>query len=148
MSISPRHARNILGGTVYGAEGEKIGTVGTVYLDDRSGRPEWVTVCTGLFGTYESFVPLVGAAVYGTDVTVGFDEDTVTGAPRVDPTTGSLSEAQEQQIYRYYGLERVEPSAPWVGGGTIAAPGVEDVGAGRTRLRTYDPTETEAVRDR
>ncbi|NED87350.1 PRC-barrel domain containing protein, partial [Streptomyces sp. SID11233] len=46
---------------VYADDGEKIGGVDEVYLDDRTGRPEWVTVRTGLLGLREHFVPLAGA---------------------------------------------------------------------------------------
>lgn len=46
------------GETAYDSNGEKIGTIGQVYVDDRLGTPEWVTVKTGMFGTKETFVPL------------------------------------------------------------------------------------------
>ena len=32
-------------------DGDKIGSIGDVYLDDQTGQPEWLTVKTGLFGT-------------------------------------------------------------------------------------------------
>ncbi|HEY8372100.1 MAG TPA: PRC-barrel domain-containing protein, partial [Pseudonocardiaceae bacterium] len=47
----------LFGDEVYDANGEKIGKVGQVYLDDETGQPAWVTVRTGLFGMKESFVP-------------------------------------------------------------------------------------------
>lgn len=34
------------GRTIVGSDGEKIGTVDEVYLDERSDKPEWVTVKT------------------------------------------------------------------------------------------------------
>ena len=34
----------IQGCMVYGRNGEKIDKAGQVYLDDQTGRPEWVTV--------------------------------------------------------------------------------------------------------
>ncbi|MDO5053316.1 MAG: PRC-barrel domain-containing protein, partial [Pseudoclavibacter sp.] len=37
--------------TVVGSDGERIGKVGQVYLDDQTQEPNWVTVKTGLFGT-------------------------------------------------------------------------------------------------
>ena len=46
-------------------QGDKVGSIGVVYLDDATEEPTWVTVHTGLFGTRESFVPLLGAAVRG-----------------------------------------------------------------------------------
>ncbi|OAX67699.1 hypothetical protein A5N15_01605 [Rothia kristinae] len=46
--------------TVYGSDGEKIGRVGEIYLDDQTDQPTFATVHTGLFGTKETFVPWTG----------------------------------------------------------------------------------------
>jgi hypothetical protein len=48
------------GGNVIGSDGDKIGSIGQIYLDDQTGEPSWVTAKTGLFGTSESFVPAQG----------------------------------------------------------------------------------------
>ncbi|WP_069387390.1 PRC-barrel domain-containing protein [Cellulosimicrobium cellulans] len=90
-------------GTVVSRTGEKIGKVGQVFLDDSSGRPEWVTVRTGLFGSGESFVPLGDADVEGDEIRVPFGKDDVKGAPRVDDDGGHLSPEEEGELYRYYG---------------------------------------------
>ncbi|GGL85598.1 DUF2382 domain-containing protein [Glutamicibacter protophormiae] len=89
-------------GTVVGADGEKIGKFGQVFLDDQTGEPQWVTVRTGLFGLSESFVPLDEARMDGDTVIVPFDKQTVKGAPRIDDEDGHLSPADEQELYRYY----------------------------------------------
>jgi uncharacterized protein (TIGR02271 family) len=91
------------GGNVLSTDGSKIGGIGQLYLDDSSGEPSWVTVKTGLFGTSSSFVPLSGADIDGDDVVVGYDKDTVTGAPRIEDD-GNLSPEEEDQLYSYYGL--------------------------------------------
>ena len=39
------------GRTVVGSDGEKIGTISEVYVDAETGKPEWATVSSGLFGT-------------------------------------------------------------------------------------------------
>ena len=49
------------GVNAFDSDGSKIGSVGQVYFDDRTGRPEWVTVKTGMFGMKESLVPLSGS---------------------------------------------------------------------------------------
>jgi PRC-barrel domain len=104
MSISTDEVDRIAsgGGEVRTTTGEKIGKIVQVYLDDNSGRPSWVTVKTGLFGTQESFVPLGGANVEGVDVVVRYDKDTIKGAPRVD-SGGSLTPQEENLLYSYYG---------------------------------------------
>jgi uncharacterized protein (TIGR02271 family) len=91
------------GGTVTDSAGDKIGKVGQVYLDDRTGEPDWVTVNTGLFGRSESFVPLRGATAEGDALRVGYTKAQVKDAPRVD-ADGHLSEDEEQRLYVHYGL--------------------------------------------
>jgi len=92
------------GGTVVGTDGDKIGKVGQVFLDDQTGNPEWVTVTTGLFGTAESFVPLAQGTVQGDEIRVPYDKAKVKGAPRVEDSNGHLSESEEAELFRYYGL--------------------------------------------
>jgi uncharacterized protein (TIGR02271 family) len=95
--------REISGREAYGSDGDKIGKVGQVYLDDQSGRPEWVTVNTGLFGTNESFVPLSGASYDGDRLTVPYSKQQVKTAPNVS-TDGYLSPEEERELYKHYGL--------------------------------------------
>ncbi|MHA7280920.1 PRC and DUF2382 domain-containing protein [Arthrobacter sp. MDT2-2] len=94
--------------TVVTGEGDKVGTVGVVYLDDADDRPSWVTVHTGLFGTRESFVPLEGASVQGHDLVVAYPRDLIRHAPSVD-RDGHLSPEDEAALYRHYGLRGVAP---------------------------------------
>nr|WP_078876420.1 PRC and DUF2382 domain-containing protein [Streptomyces sp. 150FB] len=89
--------------TAYDRDGNKIGNVGQIYVDDRTGRPEWVTVKTGLFGMKESLVPLEGARRRGQDLHVPHTKDTVKDAPRLDADE-HLDPPQEKQLYQHYGL--------------------------------------------
>ena len=102
---------------VYDTTGTRIGETSEVYLDDRTGLPEWVTVTTGLFGTRETFVPLRDAELTTDGLRVHVAEGLVKDAPKIDPD-GRLTPAEERELYRYYGLERdvvVEESAPRTG---------------------------------
>ncbi|MEI7032262.1 PRC and DUF2382 domain-containing protein [Streptomyces pratensis] len=96
--------------TVYDNEGEKVGSVGRVYVDDDTGNPDWVTVKTGLFGMKESFVPLAGARRVGSDLHVAHPKESVKDAPRVD-ADAHLSVAEEEELYRHYGLTRKSGAA-------------------------------------
>lgn len=91
--------------TVYDNDGEKVGSVGRVYVDDDTGKPDWVTVKTGLFGMKESFVPLSGARRVGSDLHLAHPKESVKDAPRVD-ADAHLSVAEEEELYRHYGLTR------------------------------------------
>jgi len=89
--------------TVEGVDGENIGKVGQVYLDNGTGEPNWVTVKTGWFGTSESFVPLDAATVDGDTIRVPYDKDRIKGAPHNEAGV-PLTESDEQELYSYYGV--------------------------------------------
>lgn len=99
--FSENDIAKLQGATAYCKDGNKIGSVGEVYLDDNSGQPEWVTVNTGLFGTKTSFAPLDGASLEGDRLNLGYGKDVVTDAPKIDED-GHLSPQEEQELYRYY----------------------------------------------
>src|ERR687886_2555784 len=103
--ISRDSVQTLIGGTAYSTDGDKIGSIGTVYLDNASGEPAWVTVKTGFFGSNESFVPLEQAELTNDGVRVPYDKDRIKGAPNIE-TDQELSEQEEDQLYAYYGLGR------------------------------------------
>ncbi|WP_345402990.1 PRC-barrel domain-containing protein [Nonomuraea salmonea] len=71
--------RNLLDCHVVGSDGQSIGKVGQVYLNDRTGEPEWVTVRTGFFGMKQTFVPLQDARRSGEEIRVPFDKEMIKG---------------------------------------------------------------------
>ena len=89
---------------VYDTNGDKVGSVGQVYLDDATNEPTFVTVKTGLFGMKETFVPLNQASQAQDGLTVPFEKDFIKDAPNVD-ADGSLTPEEEQRIYEYYSLD-------------------------------------------
>ncbi|PRY44335.1 uncharacterized protein (TIGR02271 family) [Geodermatophilus tzadiensis] len=101
--ISEQQIQQVIGGTAVDRDGDKLGKIGEVYLDDETGRPEWATVHTGLFGTKETFVPLAQAEVSGETIRFPYEKAKVKDAPKID-TDGHLSPQEEQELYRYYGL--------------------------------------------
>ena len=92
----------IQGQDVYGSDGEKIGTARQVYADDQTGKPEWMTVRTGLLVLKETFVPLADAEVSANRITVPYTKAFVKDAPNIDED-GHLSPDQERDLYAYYG---------------------------------------------
>jgi uncharacterized protein (TIGR02271 family) len=106
--IAEQDIQQVQGADVYGSDGDKIGRAGQVYLDDQTGRPEWVTVNTGLFGMNESFIPLTDASFGDHGLTVPFTKDAVKDAPNVDPDDGHLSQDEEKALYGHYGLDYSE----------------------------------------
>jgi uncharacterized protein (TIGR02271 family) len=101
--ITQNDIQRLFGTDVYEQDGDKIGSTAQVYLDNRTGDPEWVSVKTGLFGTKETFVPLNKATLSDDRIVVPFGKDQVKNAPRIDPD-GELTPAEEDELYRYYGF--------------------------------------------
>lgn len=122
--ISKDQLRTLRDGDLYSVDGDKIGSIEEIYLDDRTNEPEWATVNTGLFGTSQSFVPLSGATVTEDGLTVQYSKDQIKDAPRVDAGE-HLGVEQEQELYRYYGVdgqgEGVATDRTDVAAGTAAA---------------------------
>jgi len=102
--ISHEQARDLMGADLKTTDGDKIGRIGQIFLDDQTGQPEWLTVSTGMFGTRESFVPLASADVRGNEVVVPYTKDQIKNAPNVDIEGGHLDEDEESRLYSHYGL--------------------------------------------
>ncbi|WP_433824516.1 DUF2382 domain-containing protein [Actinoplanes sp. CA-015351] len=101
--ITQNDIARLAGADVYDTDGDKVGSVGEVYLDAQGGDPKWVTVRTGLFGTKETFVPLQAASYSGDRITVSYPKGKIKDAPRID-ADGAVSPAEEVELYTYYGL--------------------------------------------
>jgi uncharacterized protein (TIGR02271 family) len=152
---------SLIGATVIDSDGDKIGTVGQIYLDAESGAPKWASVHTGLFGMSESFVPIDQADDTADGLRVAYQKDVVKNAPRID-ADGSIDESEENALYSYYGNEGVDrgvDTATTTGYDTSGPTtddamtrseerlhvGTETVQTGRARLRKYVVTEQQSV---
>lgn len=160
-----QHPTDLLGRTVYDRSGEKIGTVGQVFLDDNTGQPAWATVHTGLFGLRESFVPVERIRPDGDGLLLPVAKETVKNAPSMDASEGHLDPDEVGELYRYYELpyhpvadgdDRAQRTASPTTGRRRTGPedgpelvrheehlevGAERVERGRVRLRKYVVTE-------
>jgi uncharacterized protein (TIGR02271 family) len=164
--LNEDQAREVIGSTAYGSDGEKIGKVGNLFLDDQTGAPEFVTVNTGFFGSNESFVPVENATIEGDRLILPFGKDMVKDAPNVDADGGHLDPAEEQRLFEYYGMsfsgrsqtsgdrhETVRPEGHDTSGPTTddamtrseerVQVGKAEQERGRARLRKYVTTEME-----
>jgi uncharacterized protein (TIGR02271 family) len=103
--IAGQDIDRVLDATAYDNEGDRIGSVETIYVDDRTDEAKFVLVNTGLFGMNSSFVPLEGARMDGDDLRLAFSKDQVKDAPNLDPE-GHLEPAQEEELYSYYAMDR------------------------------------------
>jgi uncharacterized protein (TIGR02271 family) len=104
MTQTHQDVLSLRGQELRGSDGDKIGTIEEIYLDTETQQPEWAVVTTGLFGTKQTFVPIRDANTADEGISVPFDKATVKDAPSID-SDGRLSEREEAELYRHYGLE-------------------------------------------
>jgi uncharacterized protein (TIGR02271 family) len=122
---------NLIGWTAIDADGEKIGKVGQVYVDEATGQPEWVTVRTGLFGTRESFAPLYNAKPGDGELRLAVTKHQVKDAPSL-AADEQLSEAEIGTLYQHY-VGYLDPVGTYAAGaapGGTGYPGAEYAGTG------------------
>lgn len=102
--------------TIYDAEvvdqdGDKVGSLDQVYLDNATGDPAWVTVRTGRFAGRRCFCPLSNAEIDGNQIRLPYSLSMIKAAPDI-PIDRHLTEDEEEQLFDYYSLdEGPAPSA-------------------------------------
>ncbi len=136
--LSERDLSAAIGSTAHGPDGEKIGTVESFFVDDRTGAPTWVAVSTGLFGTRHSVVPATEATFTDGLLQLPVSKDAVKHAPHVGGD--HLSPEEEAELRRHYGIGTGGVAHPVAAGppaGTaVADPGTTPVPPPATGHRT------------
>jgi hypothetical protein len=107
-TTNPTDVQNLIGRTAVDHEGNKIGKVGQVYLDDQTSQPQWVTISTGLFGNKESFAPIAGSSYDGDNLVLAVTKDQVKGAPNLDADGHLLGAEFNAEIQRGHAVETGE----------------------------------------
>jgi len=118
------------------SNGDKIGTIKDVLYDDVTGRPEWVTVKTGLLGR-QSIAPIAGATFERRDdgdmvMRLPTTKDRIKEAPDFD-TDGYLTQDEERELYAHYGFMHGERTAEASYGKNYATVSRPDTGYQRHR---------------
>jgi hypothetical protein len=107
------------GRDVYDPTGARIGTAGALRTG-ADGGPEWVGVETGLLGLRETLVPRSAVRVDRDRLTVGYDREVVTGAPRCSPDDDRpLPRDEVHRLCEYY---RLDPQGRPRGGQAAVGP--------------------------
>jgi uncharacterized protein (TIGR02271 family) len=125
------------------SDGEKIGTIDEIYMDAETGKPEWLAVKTGMFGSKVSFIPIAEASDANGDVRVPYDEQQVKDAPKAE-ADGELSQEEESGLYSHYGLDYSEAHSD-SGLPEGQGDGREDTGRGTVGRDTSGPTTDDAM---
>jgi hypothetical protein len=99
------------GRTLVDHDGEPLGSVEAIYLDKATAQPEWALLEAAATGPARTFVPLVSANEEGDTVRVPFAKTLIEGAPGM-AADRELSEDQEQELYRHYGVPYSRADSP------------------------------------
>lgn len=146
------------GRTLVDHHGEPLGNIEAIYLDKVTSQPEWALLEVGATGPDRTFIPLVSAGEEGDTVRVLFAKTLVQGAPAM-AADRELSEEQERELYRHYGVPysradspsglpagEPEPAEPALAAGgpqpaeepmSVSTP---DVAAGKPEVPAEEPT--------
>ncbi|MDQ3867138.1 MAG: PRC and DUF2382 domain-containing protein, partial [Actinomycetota bacterium] len=168
-TIALEDLRSARGQPVYASDGAKIGKVEEIFLDEETGRPEWIGVGTGFLGSKRAVVPVAGMSRAEDGFRVPYTEDQVNETPDID--SDEISQETEARLYSIYGIEYSERRSGTglpedeLAGGAVASEtprgfvgerdvvrseeelevGKRDVEAGRARLRKWVETEPVAM---
>jgi sporulation protein YlmC with PRC-barrel domain len=103
MSLSTEQLEQVKGAEVTTSDGQQVGVVEGIYLDETSGQPEWALVNTPWVGKRDTFVPLREATFEGGTLSVPYRQEQLQGAPMIDPD-GALEDWEEAKLYSHYGI--------------------------------------------
>ncbi|HHU66837.1 PRC-barrel domain-containing protein [Corynebacterium sp.] len=127
-----RNIADLVTATAFDRDGEKLGSVTEVYINDTTGQPDFVEVAHGLFGMDSSIVPLRGHRLDGENLQLAFSKDLIKDAPDIDDEA-HLSDEEQERINAHFGLTDTtgaeEVYEPFESPGTLA-PGVAVHGFG------------------
>lgn len=98
-----KNIKDLFNATAYDRNGDKLGAVKEVFVDDNSGQPTFVEVGHGLFGMSSSLVPMRGHRLSGDELQLAFDKDRIKDAPNLD-ADNHLTPEDQRNIYGHYQL--------------------------------------------
>lgn len=151
-----REIRELLDATAYDVDGDKLGNVNEVYINDTSGQPDFVEINHGLFGMGSSLVPLRGHSLNGEELRLAFAKDRIKDAPNVD-SDAHLSNEDQAELYRHYGLDNTSNVTEYtrddrrdagVAGAGAGVAGAGVAGHEANRTAEFERRENDVVADR
>lgn len=139
MTTGASVGNELLGNEVVDVEGNKVGTVDSVWVDEVAQCVEFLGLSTGWIFGQTHIVPAGAEQVKDDVITLPYTTEKVKGAPHFDKDA-EIWPTDENKIYQYFGVERSieeSPSGLLPGqSGEQTVPGDDRAGAGR-RLRRF-----------
>ena len=123
------------GRDVLAPDGDRLGAVELIFLDEATDVPEWVLVRLEDADTL-SFVPLAGASVEADSIRVEQDRERIAAAPRLE-VEDTLTVTECRRLYDHYGLAYSQEASPTVLPEGAAAASAAQPTEERPRLRKY-----------
>jgi hypothetical protein len=123
------------GRDVLAPDGDRLGAVELIFLDEATNAPEWVLVRLADAET-ASFVPLAGANVEEHAIRVEQDRERIASAPRLE-VEDTLTVTECRRLYDHYGLAYSQEESPTVLPEGAAADSSTGSTEERPRLRKY-----------
>ena len=143
MSTRTNRAEALYGRTVYSSDGEKLGRVDDVLVDDQD-APVYVETKKGLFSGRRHVVPVSGVTADGDDLRVAYTKEQLENAPALEPDD-EVDDERERQLAAHYGSDVRERDDARGEAMTRSEEelrvGTRKVEAGRARLRKWIETE-------
>ena len=129
-TLTPDRLAEMRGTPVYSSDGDKIGSVEELFLDEETGEPEWIGLGTGFLGTKRVLVPVAGADVRDEGLYVPYAKSHVKKTPDIDDD--AIGQETESRLYAHYGLQyserRSDTGLPEGRGASAEPAGAADTG--------------------
>jgi uncharacterized protein (TIGR02271 family) len=118
------------GYTVYDPDGDKIGKVDDLFLDEYD-QPEYLGVKMGFLGTKSTLIPweMVEVREADSSLIVSADDGHVNDGPTFDDDS-EITPEFEEEVYSYYGLQQTSSGVSTEDRGTYAEYSSETTGGG------------------
>jgi hypothetical protein len=129
------------GRDVLAPDGERLGAVEVIFLDEATSAPEWVLVALGEDDA-SALVPLAGASVEEKTIRVEQDRERIAAAPRLE-VGDTITVAECRRLYEHYDLAYSQQESPTVLPEGAGAQADEE----RPRLRKYVGSPVAAAED-
>lgn len=106
--LTPAAIDSLTGTTVYDSAGYLIGHVASVYLDERSGQPTFITITTE--DAPEQIAPFRGATLADSQIRLAYPRADIGRAPHM-PDVEQLAAADFLRLDAHYGLTGPGPES-------------------------------------
>lgn len=101
----------LFGYDVLDSEGNKVGSIDNVWVDDATNELEFVGMKTGFFMGKIHVIPTADAQIADRAITVPYTESKIKDTPSVSGDD-DVGPDQETEIYSYYGIDRSTSTSP------------------------------------